>query len=232
MLDQRSLRFAIAVCLAFASLSFAVFASASFAVPTNAARFATAGVFAPYVDVTQWPPFAMAQHAQTPNEFSLIFNAFTPSSLPPTPGATFTPSPTPRPGAPTPAPTPSPSSGCVVIYKLTNEWGSGFNADVTIRNHTTAVINGWMLTWRFAGAQTITNSWNGKFTQSGSDVTVKNETWNDEIPVNGSVSVGFGAESRAINVAPSEFRLNGAVCNRGLPSSLSPRTCAPMIAQP
>ncbi len=51
------LRFA-AICLCVA-LSLSTFASS--AKPAHAVN---SGTFAPYVDVTQWPPFAMAQHAQ------------------------------------------------------------------------------------------------------------------------------------------------------------------------
>lgn len=126
------------------------------------------------------------------------------------------PSPSPSPSlSPSPSPSPSPTSAaCTVAYK-TNDWGSGFTADVTIANGTSTAVNGWSLVFAFAGNQKITNAWNGTVTQSGTRVTVQNASWNGAIPANGGTAgFGFQASYSGSNAAPSAFTLNGTPCAR------------------
>ncbi|THA77584.1 endoglucanase [Streptomyces sp. A0642] len=133
----------------------------------------------------------------------------------PTPDPTTTPDPTPGPTTtpdppPTPGPTGTPGS-CAVAYRVSQSWGSGFTADVTVRNTGTAPVDGWQLGFAFGGAEKVTNAWNATATQSGSRVTVKNATHNAAIPVGGSVSFGFQAGGAPAQ-APSPFTLNGTEC--------------------
>ena len=101
---------------------------------------------------------------------------------------------------------------CSVNYAITNSWGSGFTANVTITNSGSS-INGWRLRFNFPGNQTITNLWNGSYSQSGSAVTVNNASWNGTIPANGSASFGFQATYSGSNNVPGTFTLNGQACN-------------------
>ena len=66
---------------------------------------------------------------------------------------------------------------CSVDYK-TNDWGSGFTADLTLTNRGTEAIDGWTLTYDYAGNQKLGNGWNGTWSQSGKTVTVKNASYN------------------------------------------------------
>ncbi|QSB13079.1 cellulose binding domain-containing protein [Natronosporangium hydrolyticum] len=102
-------------------------------------------------------------------------------------------------------------SACTVDY--TNAWdgGGGFGADVTINNHGSA-INGWTLTFSFPGNQQITNGWTAVWSQSGSEVTATNESWNANIPANGSVTLGFNGSYSGSNPPPTTFFLNGVEC--------------------
>jgi hypothetical protein len=52
-------------------------------------------------------------------------------------------------------------------------------------------INGWTVSWTFPSGQTISQLWNGTLTQSGSSETVKNASYNGQIPAGGSTSFGF-----------------------------------------
>ena len=68
---------------------------------------------------------------------------------------------------------------CKVDY-TTNDWGSGFTANS--RSPTSArAIDGWTLTYSYAGNQTLQSGWNGTWSQSGKDVTVKTLSWNGTI---------------------------------------------------
>jgi enterochelin esterase-like enzyme len=121
---------------------------------------------------------------------------------------------TPTPSATvTPTPTPTQISGDYAISYVMNDWGSGATVSVTIKNNTTAAVNGWTLAWSFSGNQKFTNTWNGTVTQSGQTVTVKNATYNADIPANGgSVSFGFNISYSGTNAKPGGFTLNGTAC--------------------
>ncbi len=120
-----------------------------------------------------------------------------------TPTATRTPSPTATSGS---------SVLCQVTYTVSNQWADGFTADVTIKNNG-AAINGWTLTWSFAGNQTITNMWNATPTQSGQNVSVRDAGWNANLTTGGTTSFGFQASFSGSNSNPTLFRLNGVACN-------------------
>ncbi len=66
---------------------------------------------------------------------------------------------------------------CSVDYS-TNDWGSGFTANVKISNKGADAINGWNLTYAYTGNQTLSGTgWNGTWSQSGKNVTVTNPAW-------------------------------------------------------
>jgi hypothetical protein len=135
----------------------------------------------------------------------------------PTPTIGTTPTPTPTIGTtPTPTPTqPSGGSSCHVAYTITNQWPGGFGASFTITNTGTTAINGWSLQFSFANGQTVSQLWNGNYTQSGSTVTITNLSYNGSIPAGQSVSSepGFnGTWNNVTNAVPTSFTLNGATC--------------------
>ncbi|TDC62835.1 glycoside hydrolase family 48 protein, partial [Streptomyces hainanensis] len=100
---------------------------------------------------------------------------------------------------------------CSVDYSA-NDWGSGFTANVTIHNETTAAINGWTLSYAYSGNQRLQQGWNGRWSQSGQTVTVTNESFNGTIPGGGSTSAGANFSYSGSNSAPTTFTLNGTVC--------------------
>ncbi|MFE9837801.1 cellulase family glycosylhydrolase [Streptomyces sp. NPDC005551] len=100
---------------------------------------------------------------------------------------------------------------CAVSYRL-SDWGSSFNADVTIRNTGTTAVKGWRLDFAFPGQQKINSAWNARTAQDGSQVRATNESWTETIPVGGSVSFGFNGSSTGTNGVPASFALNGVGC--------------------
>ncbi|WP_234357029.1 glycoside hydrolase family 48 protein [Streptomyces sp. NBRC 110028] len=100
---------------------------------------------------------------------------------------------------------------CNVDYK-TNDWGSGFTADLTISNPGTEAIDGWTLTYDYAGSQKLGNGWNGTWSQSGKTVTVKNAAHNATIAAGGNVTTGAQFSYSGTNAAPTSFAVNGVTC--------------------
>ncbi|ONI80543.1 xyloglucanase [Saccharothrix sp. ALI-22-I] len=106
-----------------------------------------------------------------------------------------------------------PAGACEVRYRVASQWTGGFTGSVKITNWTAGAVTGWSLGWSFANGQRITNSWNGKASQSGAAVTVTNEGWNGTIAAGGSVDFGFQASWQGSNVTPTGFTLNGRACS-------------------
>ncbi|WP_330323904.1 glycoside hydrolase family 48 protein [Streptomyces pseudovenezuelae] len=109
--------------------------------------------------------------------------------------------------------TPAQAAGvqCSVDYR-TNDWGSGFTADLTITNRGTDTINGWTLTYAYAGNQKLSNGWNGTWSQSGQAITVKDAGYNGTIAAGAAVSAGAQFSYSGANTAPTAFAVNGTTC--------------------
>ncbi|HEX7737108.1 MAG TPA: cellulase family glycosylhydrolase [Ktedonobacteraceae bacterium] len=153
---------------------------------------------------------------------SLVGSGSTPTPTPthgttptvtPTQGTTPTATPT-RGTTPTPTPTQTSGSSCKVQYAITNQWQGGFGANITITNTGSTAINGWSLKFSFANGQTITQLWNGSYTQSGSAVTITNLSYNASIAPGATLSSnpGFNGNWNGSNSAPTAFTLNGTAC--------------------
>jgi len=114
-----------------------------------------------------------------------------------------------------PGPGPDPGTGpCRITYR-TNDWQGGFTGSVTIANTGTAAISSWSLVWTFPSGQTVSQGWNGTYSQSGTTVTVRNVSYNGSIAPGQSTQTGFNGTWTGSNPAPSAFTLNGTACTLG-----------------
>lgn len=100
---------------------------------------------------------------------------------------------------------------CSVDY-TTNDWGSGFTANVTITNRGADAISGWSLAYAYTGNQTLTSGWSGNWSQSGKNVTVTNLDWNKTIAAGAAVSAGANFNYSGTNTAPTSYAVNGTTC--------------------
>ncbi|MFI9638674.1 arabinofuranosidase catalytic domain-containing protein [Micromonospora sp. NPDC051925] len=115
------------------------------------------------------------------------------------------------------------AAGCQVDYTVSSEWPGGFGANVTITDLGDPVSS-WQLTWSFGASQTITQLWNGSYTQSGAQVTVTNVSYNGSIPTGGNTSFGFNGSWAGSNPVPTSFALNGTTCTGGVTPTTTPGT--------
>ncbi len=112
---------------------------------------------------------------------------------------------------------------CQVTYAVTNQWTGGFGASITVQNTSAAAWTSWSLAFTFpASGQTVTQGWNGTFTQSGQNVTVVNESWNGSVAVSGSVTPGFNGSWSTSNPVPTNFTVNGNACNGSTTATPTP----------
>ena len=105
------------------------------------------------------------------------------------------------------------SSGCSVSYTVVQDWGNGFQAAIAIRNGGATAIQGWTLTWSFAGNQKIYEAWNTRYSQKKQAVTLRNATYNATIAAGATLTgIGFNATYTGTNARPASFALNGKTC--------------------
>jgi Glycosyl hydrolase family 62/Cellulose binding domain len=114
-------------------------------------------------------------------------------------------------------------SGCSVRYQVTNQWPSGFTANVSLTN-LGASVSAWSLTWSFTAGQRVEQGWNAVFPSAGPQVEARNAGWNGTVGTGGSVSFGFnGSWNNQSNPVPANFAMNGTPCTGGTTSpSASP----------
>jgi cellulose binding protein with CBM2 domain/fibronectin type III domain protein len=107
------------------------------------------------------------------------------------------------------------ASTCAVDYQVTNGWGSGYVAAITVTDTGPSPINGWSLTFTFPSAtETLSSGWNANWTSSGQNVEATSLTWNADLAPGGgnSASIGFVGNNTAAYPSPAAISLNGTVC--------------------
>jgi hypothetical protein len=107
------------------------------------------------------------------------------------------------------------SSTCAVNYQITNSWGNGFVASVTLTDTGPSAIDGWSLTFTFPDTtETMSNGWNATWTESGQNVEATSQTWNAQLAPNAgnSQNIGFVGANNGAYRSPTAISLNGTVC--------------------
>ncbi|WP_407951780.1 cellulose-binding domain-containing protein [Plantactinospora veratri] len=123
------------------------------------------------------------------------------------------------------------AAGCGVTYTVGSQWQGGFTATVTV-NNLGDPISSWTLTWSYDAGQRVTQAWNATATQSGSQVTVRNATYNGSIATGASVSFGFNGSWNGSNPAPTSFAVNGTACTGAPGPNPTTGPTAPPTAPP
>ena len=106
-----------------------------------------------------------------------------------------------------------PAAGACTVAYATNDWGSGFTANITISNTGTTAINGWSLGFTFPHTgQKVSQGWSATFTQTGTAVTATSLSYNGALAPGASTGIGFNGTHTGSNPKPTSFTLNGVAC--------------------
>ena len=101
----------------------------------------------------------------------------------------------------------SSNGGLTVEWSAGNSWEENGNscgsAELKISNTSGNAVSSWNVSFTVPNGFTITSSWNGNFSVSGTTVKVTNADYNGNIPAGGSVTAGFNYAS------PTAFTPNG-----------------------
>ncbi|MEE1784525.1 glycoside hydrolase family 6 protein [Streptomyces sp. SP17BM10] len=117
-------------------------------------------------------------------------------------------------------------AGCRVDYQVSNQWDTGFGANVVVTN-TGDPLSSWTLEWTFAGNQQVTQGWNATISQTGATATARNVSYNGSLATGGSTSFGFNGSYSGANPVPTAFKLNGLPCNGAAPTPTPTPTGTP-----
>jgi arabinoxylan arabinofuranohydrolase len=125
-----------------------------------------------------------------------IFEPVSGQSAQPTAGPTQRPTaaPTQRPADPTKAPQPS-GKGLVLSYGI-NDWGSGYQVNMKVKNEGGTAVNGWTLKIKKSDIN-VASFWNVKVAESGDSYVITPLDWNRSIPAGGSIEFGICGSGHA-----------------------------------
>ncbi|MEH1125882.1 glycoside hydrolase family 6 protein [Micromonospora sp. CPCC 206061] len=135
-----------------------------------------------------------------------------PVTTPPVTTPPVTTPPVTTPPVTTPPVTTPPPTACSIVH-TPNVWTGGFTAEIRITNQGSAVTS-WTLAFTVGSTVRLTSGWNGTWTQSGTQITARNATWNGSLATGATTSIGFqGTYTGSAPGTPTAFTLNGAACS-------------------
>lgn len=106
--------------------------------------------------------------------------------------------------------TTTPSAVGTLAIAVTNDWGSGFNADVKVKNTSSGALADWRATIDVSGP--ITSIWNGSIeSHVGTRYVLKPAAWNATIASGGAATIGFTASPGSGIAKPTPVSLSGTV---------------------
>ncbi len=94
-------------------------------------------------------------------------------------------------------------------YVVTNDWGSGFAAEIRIINSTANDIDGWQVSWQYSNDTNITSAWSANVSGSGDTVVATPLSWNAKVGAGQQVSFGIQGTYSGENQVPD---VTGDIC--------------------
>ena len=102
-----------------------------------------------------------------------------------------------------------------VGYAKVSDWGTGYTAEYTLTNTGGAAVHGWNLAFDLPVGASIGSLWNGRFSVSGRQVTVRPQSWNADLGGGQSAVVGFVVDEARGAGSPSHCTIDGTACKGG-----------------
>lgn len=106
--------------------------------------------------------------------------------------------------------TPQGPGTCKVTHKVVSSWSSGYTGEIVIENRG-APVDGWTLTFSAPGV-TVTQGWNGTWTDTGDTVRVQSESWNGKLATGGTATIGYNANYNGGTPPFLSPAMNGTAC--------------------
>ncbi|WHM36575.1 glycosyl hydrolase family 18 protein [Streptomyces sp. BPTC-684] len=102
------------------------------------------------------------------------------------------------------------AASATATYAKTQDWGSGFGAQWTVKNTGTTTLTSWTVEWDYPSGTSVTSFWDADVTHAVNHWTAKNKSYNGTLAPGASVTFGFNGAGSG---APSGCKLNGGSCD-------------------
>ncbi|MFI6784974.1 cellulose binding domain-containing protein [Micromonospora sp. NPDC050276] len=89
-------------------------------------------------------------------------------------------------------------TSCRATATIDAQWGSGFVATVTVRNTGTLPLDRWRVSWQWSGDERVQTSWGGVVEAAGTDVTVRNASYNGTLALDAVTTFGLLVATSAV----------------------------------
>ncbi|GLY05140.1 cellulose binding domain-containing protein [Actinoplanes sp. NBRC 101535] len=110
-----------------------------------------------------------------------------------------------------------------------SDWGTGYQAQYTITNGTSAAVEGWKVAFALPSSAKLGSFWDTKITTAGGVQTAEGAAWNSTIPAGGTLSFGFIVAGSG---DPTNCTINGAPCSGGTAVTTAPTATTSPAASP
>ncbi|WP_308210249.1 glycoside hydrolase family 6 protein [Amycolatopsis iheyensis] len=107
--------------------------------------------------------------------------------------------------------TPQPSGGCAVTQRVISTWSTGYTGEIVVENRG-APVDHWTLTFTAPGV-TVSQGWNGSWTDTGDVVKVENASWNGTLGTGATTTIGYNASYTGSAPPFQSAALNGTTCS-------------------
>jgi endoglucanase len=110
-----------------------------------------------------------------------------------------------------------PASAETAAFTVTNSWNTGYQANVVVKNDTSATISTWRVELSLPAGTSVVNSWNATQAGSGGTYTFTPAGWNATLAAGASTEFGLVVNGTG---RPTTCLVNGRACDgSGTPSS-------------
>ena len=107
-----------------------------------------------------------------------------------------------------------------VDWQISQDWGTGFQANVTVKNLTGHAISPWSISLPYGN--TILSAWDATVVDNSGSYTLSGPTWNVSLPAGASATFGFVGKSKGALLTPTSCTIGGGTCTIGGTSTVSP----------
>ncbi|WNI19331.1 cellulose binding domain-containing protein [Actinacidiphila sp. ITFR-21] len=120
----------------------------------------------------------------------------------------------------------SAAGGISATFAKTSDWGTGYQAQYTVHNGSSATTSTWKVEFDLPSGTTVGSYWDALLTQSGTHFTFTNRDYNGTLAPGASAVFGWVSSGAGV---PANCELNGASCDAGGGSGGGGDTTAPSV---
>lgn len=101
------------------------------------------------------------------------------------------------------------AAAATATLSVSHSWQNGFIAHFTVTNSSMAPLNDWKLEFDMPAGESVSHTWNGTITQSGTHYVLTPANWNRTIAPGSSATGGFRGVLSGAYSPPVNCVLNG-----------------------